>query len=100
MPTSAPARARASTTARPMPTAPPVTSATRPVRSWGALTSVLPVAARVGLVPLPRRLDDGAEVGVARRPAQLGARLLRRRHQLGRVAGAARRVVDQHDLAG
>ena len=58
----------------------------------GSLTneSVVPIAVRMGTVPVPRRADDGLEIGEARLPVQLGLRLLRRGVQHGRIAGPAR----------
>src|SRR5262249_18134325 len=39
------------------------------------------ITLRMTPVPVPRRLDDGAQLGVARPPSQLTLNLLRRRHE-------------------
>src|SRR4051794_34879228 len=68
----------------------------RPVR---CLRSI-PVALRMLAVPVPGRLDDGPQLGVAGLPAQLALRLLRGRHQLRRIARSPWPFLDRHRTPG
>src|SRR5437899_1183608 len=98
-----------------MPTPAPVTRATRPWRDGvdvigscrryprDSLRSsrglrILLVAFGMGFVPVPRRLDNRANVGVARLPAEVLLNPVRRRDQHGRIAGAASSLLDRHLL--
>src|SRR5579872_2702144 len=70
--------------------------------SVAAASARLPVAisVRVLTVPVPGGLDDPVELGQPRRPVELGARLLGRGVQDGRVAVAARTKRPGHVPAG
>src|SRR5260370_24116469 len=60
------------------------------------MDSSVAVALGVLAVPLPRRFDDGPQLGIARLPAQLTVDLFRRRHQKRRVAGPAWPFLDRN----
>src|SRR5262249_14234788 len=53
----------------------------------------------VRAMPVPGRLDYGPQLGVMRPPAEFLPRLLRRRHQDGRVTRPPRPLLDRHGLA-
>src|SRR5262249_46582788 len=54
---------------------------------------------RMATMPVPGRFQDGAQVGVARSPAEFALHLLGRRNQRRRIAGTARPHLDRHGLA-
>src|SRR5712692_9350256 len=68
------------------------------VRWRGTLASL--IAMWMCAVPLPCRPHDRFEVGIARRPVQLGLRFVRRRIEDRRIAGPARTERPRHVSAG
>ena len=74
--------------------------ATTTVTTPAAGTDRGPLTSGARLRDLPGIADDPGQVGVLRRPAEVGADPVARGHQLRRVAGAARTDDDRHRMAG